>query len=246
MALLPLDVLSGQCLRTGDWSRPAVGLVGVGTAWGLVHFFTTAGPGGGRIQQRPEPDRKKAHHPVEIPHWMNPCNLDGFPGVSLACPHYARRKTQLYSEGSYEVSELANGLRVLRVNGEVFSSYDTHNGRLGDEYARMTVNMAADWRRVTVGGERPVRVLLLGLGGGAMVSGLRHKCHGRSTFRHRRASAGVQGCVITAVEVDERVVGIARGLFLGVNEADQDMKGHESVKIVVADAADYVQNVVGP
>jgi hypothetical protein len=26
------------------------------------------------------------------------------------------------------VSELDNGMRVLRVNGEVFSSYDTHNG----------------------------------------------------------------------------------------------------------------------
>lgn len=48
--------------------------------------------------------------------------------------------------------------------GEVFSSYDTHNGRLGDEYARMTVEMASKWKRVIAGGERPVRVLLLGRG----------------------------------------------------------------------------------
>ena len=94
--------------------------------------------------------------------------------------------TRLYDE----VSELANGMRVLRVNGEVFSSYDTHNGRLGDEYARMTVHLAAGWRRVAAGGERPMRVLLLGLGGGSMVSGLHHRCQGRSTRRHRRASTG--------------------------------------------------------
>lgn len=117
MVLLPLDVLFGNCLRSGDWGRPAMGLVGVGLAWGLTHLFNTSGPNGGRLQQRVQPDRRKVHHPVEIPHWLNLCNLDGFPGAALACPHYALRKKQLYSDGSYEVTELTNGMRVLRVNG---------------------------------------------------------------------------------------------------------------------------------
>jgi hypothetical protein len=53
--------------------------------------------------------------------------------------------------------------------------------------------------------------------------------------------AGVQGCVITAVELDEKVVGIARGLFLGVNEADEGIADEDLVQFVVADAADYVE-----
>jgi hypothetical protein len=47
---------------------------------------------------------------------------------------------------------------------------------------------------------RPIRVLLLGLGGGSMVSGLQHTCQRRSTARHRKGNHGVVGCVITAVE----------------------------------------------
>jgi SAM-dependent methyltransferase len=195
-----------------------------------------------------DPDKRKVYHPVEIPHWLNLCNLDGFPGASMVCPHDAQRIRQLYTDGAYDVSELSNGMRVLSVNGEVFSSYNTHTGRLGDEYARATVEMASTWRRVTAGGERPVRALLLGLGGGAMVSGLHHKCHARSSFRHRRASTGVQGCVITAVEIDPNMVRIARQLFLGVDGAGADMgagiadgmANENAVKFVVADATNYV------
>lgn len=241
MVLLPLDVLFGNCLRSGDWTRPVIGGVGITVTYYVVYFFTTAGPNGGRIQQRTLVDRKRVYRPIEVPHWVNLCNLDGFPGASLACPHYARRARQLYDDGSYDVSELANGMRVLRVNGEVYSSYDPRNGRLGDEYARMVVDVASGWKQVTAGGQRPVRILLLGLGGGSMVAGLHHRCHGRSTSRHRRASAGVVGCAITAVDVDEKVTAIARRFFLGVDAADVGMDDEDSVRFVTADAADFVK-----
>jgi hypothetical protein len=44
-------------------------VVGVGVAYGLINFFTTSGPNGGRLQQRLEVDKRKVYHPVEIPHW---------------------------------------------------------------------------------------------------------------------------------------------------------------------------------
>ena len=78
-----------------------------------------------------------------------------------------------------------------------------------------------------------------------MVSGIHHRCHARSRSRHRRGHDGQSGCIITAVEIDPRVVRIARGLFLGKKEDDgvtpDDKNIHESVAFVEQDAVEYVR-----
>ena len=57
---------------------------------------------------------------MEIPHWANICNLDGFPGASLACPHYSMRKRQLFKDGAYEAGELSClSTRVTLVSNEL-------------------------------------------------------------------------------------------------------------------------------
>ena len=83
-----------------------------------------------------------------------------------------------------------------------------------------------------------------------MVSGIHHRCQARSRSRHRRGHDGRSGCVITAVEIDRRVVRIARGLFLGKKEDDgvtpDDKNIDESVAFIEQDAVEYVRTVAGP
>ena len=249
VALLPYDLLLADAVKQGNLTRPFVGILGASLAYAVFHGASTMGPNGGRVQQRLEPDLKRVYHPVEIPHWLNPCNLDGLPGSSLACPQHQHSGagSRVHSERRLEVTDHDGGVRVLRVNGIVHTSFDTRNGRLGQEHARAAVRVAADWRRPVAGGERATRVLVLGLGGGAVVSGVHRECHARSTTRHRRAVTGVSGCVITAVESNPRVVRVAQSFFLGAAPTDDDVS-YESpnVRFVVADAAAYVSDTAPP
>ena len=259
--LLPFDILTGNAMESGDYARPAMGVFGLSLAYGTFRYVTRGGPNGSTLQQRATPDRRRVHRPVEIPHWANPCNLEGLPGAAAVCPQHAeaRGRKRLYvdvDEGAangvstrspavYEVHEAPDGQRVLTVDGEVYTSYDTRNGRVGHEYARAAVRIASTWERRTAGGATQTRVLVLGLGGGGMVSGIHHRCHARSRSRHRRGHDGQSGCIITAVEIDPRVVRIARGLFLGKKEDDgvtpDDKNIHESVAFVEQDAVEYVR-----
>lgn len=267
--LLPFDILTGNAMESGDYARPAMGVFGLSLAYGTFRYVTRGGPNGSTLQQRATPDLRRVHRPVEIPHWANPCNLEGLPGAVAVCPQHAeaRGRKRLYvdvdeeaandggsasthSPAVYEVHEAPDGQRVLTVDGEVYTSYDTRNGRVGHEHAREAVRIASNWERLTAGGATQTRVLVLGLGGGGMVSGIHHRCHARSRSRHRRGHDGQSGCVITAVENDPRVVRIARGLFLGKKEDDgvlpDDGNVHERVAFVERDAVEYVRVVAKP
>ena len=265
--LLPFDILTGNAMESGDYARPAMGVFGASIAYGAFRYVTRGGPNGSRLQQRGihRTDRRRVYRPVEIPHWVNPCNLEGVPGAAHVCPQHAeaRGRKRLYvdvneeaSNGSkdspavYEVHEAPDGQRVLTVDGEVYTSYDTRNGRVGHEYARKAVDIASTWRRLAAGGASQTRVLVLGLGGGGMVSSIHHKCHARSRSRHRRGHDGQSGCVITAVELNPRVIRIARGLFLGKKADDgvlpDDFTIDQAVHFVESDAAVYVRTKAQP
>ena len=233
--LLPFDILTGNAMESGDYARPAMGVFGLSLAYGTFRYVTRGGPNGSTLQQRATPDRRRVHRPVEIPHWANPCNLEGLPGAAAVCPQHAeaRGRKRLY----VDVDEgAANGVSTIarRVRGPRGSrrAEGAHGGRGGVHLVRHAerargarVRARGCAHRVHVGashrgGATQTRVLVLGLGGGGMVSGIHHRCHARSRSRHRRGHDGQSGCIITAVEIDPRVVRIARGLFLGKKEDD--------------------------
>ena len=138
VALLPYDLLLSDAVRRGNLSRPFVGVLGASLAYAVFHGASTMGPNGGRVQQRLDPDLKRVYHPLEIPHWLNPCNLDPFPGSAAACPRHRRRDEgrRVHSEDGIEVTEHDDNVRVLRVDGITHASIDTRNGRLEQEHAR--------------------------------------------------------------------------------------------------------------
>ena len=248
VALLPYDLLLSDAVRRGNLSRPFVGVLGASLAYAVFHGASTMGPNGGRVQQRLDPDLKRVYHPLEIPHWLNPCNLDPFPGSAAACPRHRRRDEgrRVHSEDGIEVTEHDDNVRVLRVDGITHASIDTRNGRLEQEHARAAVRVAAEWRRPVAGGERATRVLVLGLGG-AVATGVHSACRARSAARHRRAVNGVSGCVITAVESNPRAVRVAESFFVGVVASAEDASRESpEVRFVVDDAASYVADVATP
>ena len=162
--LLPFDLLLGDALRTGRLARPAMGAAGAALAFFAVHFINTAGPNGGRLQQRLDPDPALAYYrPVEIPHWLDACELEGFPFASRFCErhHGSQAQQLLYGEGAVEVLELAgSGAKQLRVDGATRATYDPRSGRLGEARARAIVRIATGWRPPFAGGKRPARVLV--------------------------------------------------------------------------------------
>ena len=65
------------------------------------------------------------------------------------------------------------------------------------------------------GGERPARVLVLGLGHlPHVVAGIHEVCHERSSKRHRRAGTGEVGGRVDAVEADPDVARVVTTHFL--------------------------------
>lgn len=217
--LLPFDLLLGDALRTGRLARPAMGAAGAALAFFAVHFINTAGPNGGRLQQRLDPDPALAYYrPVEIPHWLDACELEGFPFASRFCErHHGSQAHQIvYGDGAVEVLELAgSGAKQLRVDGATRATYDPRSGRLGEARARSIVRIATGWRPPFAGGERPARVLVLGLGHlPHVVAGIHEVCHERSSKRHRRAGTGEVGCRVDAVEADPDVARVVTTHFL--------------------------------
>ena len=215
--LLPFDLLLGDALRTGRLARPAMGAAGAALAFFAVHFINTAGPNGGRLQQRLDPDPALAYYrPVEIPHWLDACELEGFPFASRFCERRGSQARTLYGDGAVEVLELAgSGAKQLRVDGATRATYDPRSGRLGEARARAIVRIATGWRPPFAGGERPARVLVLGLGHlPHVVAGIHEVCHERSSKRHRRAGTGEVGCRVDAVEADPDVARVVTTHFL--------------------------------
>ena len=78
-------------------------------AFFAVHFINTAGPNGGRLQQRLDPDPALAYYrPVEIPHRLDACELEGFPFASRpASATTALKRSSFVRRGAVEVLELA-------------------------------------------------------------------------------------------------------------------------------------------
>lgn len=247
--LLPLDLLMGDAVRTGDMTRPLMGAFGVVVAYGAFRAAEVA-VGIGRASSSDDVETlAAARFRVRPPAALDPCRLRGVPLLSRssACAYtgavarvvvepfevtggaHARGRSRASGASTADVVDLETrfgATRVLRVDGAVRAAVEIGRRHPTDvasfPYAASIV--AAEvlrWQPQFAHGSKNVRVLLVGGGGGnvATYAALERACVARTGTRHRRAERGEGACDVTLVEANEALAEALRVGFEGYARA---------------------------
>lgn len=235
--LLPLDLLLGDALRKGDWTRPTMGIMGGTTAWfafqaaewamGMRHHNSLG------AHHKGNDDAMTKHLgkflKPKIPASIDLCRLRGVPGTAFACAPAGVKSviaememgSVLQSEDNtklplVDVVDLVDGSRALRINNEIRASFDLRSGTVTSPPATIEIcTQALKWQPQFAIGSRSVRILLIGGSGGniAAYGSLKKQCVERSTKRHRRGSEGGAFCSVTLMERSADLVNVLQRGF---------------------------------
>jgi hypothetical protein len=203
--LLPLDLLLGDAVRTGDMTRPFTGAFGIAVAYGAFRAAEFA-VGLGRASSNADHDETKRalfRFRVRPPATLDPCRLQGVPFLSKSsvCAYKGTvvnvvvepfEITNLYDDKtklSVDVVDLDVGFataRAFRVDGVVRAAADLgakkHSDVASFPYAAsLVVSTILNWRPQLAHGSKGTRVLLIGGEGGTP------RRMSRSSARARRA-----------------------------------------------------------
>ena len=247
--LLPLDLLMGDAVRTGDMTRPLMGAFGVVVAYGAFRAAEVA-VGIGRASSSDDVETlAAARFRVRPPAALDPCRLLGVPLLSRssACAYtgavarvvvepfevtggaHAGARSRASGASTADVVDLETrfgATRALRVDGAVRAAVEIGRRDPTDvasfPYAASIV--AAEvlrWQPQFARGSKNVRALLVGGGGGnvATYAALERACVARAGTRHRRAERGEGACDVTLVEANEALAEALRVGFEGYANA---------------------------
>jgi hypothetical protein len=249
--LLPLDLLLGDAVRTGDMTRPFTGAFGIAVAYGAFRAAEFA-VGLGRASSNADDDETKRalfRFRVRPPATLDPCRLQGVPFLSKSsvCAYKGTvvnvvvepfEITNLYDDKtklSVDVVDLDVGFataRAFRVDGVVRAAADLsakkHSDVASFPYAApLVVSIILNWRPQLAHGSKGTRVLLIGGGGGnaATYAALERACAARAETRHRRAERGEGSCDVTLIETNEEIASALRFGFEGFHRSSPGVLG---------------------
>lgn len=242
--LLPLDLLLGDAVRTGDMTRPFTGAFGIAVAYGAFRAAEFA-VGLGRASSSSNADDDETRRAlfrfrVRPPAALDPCRLRGVPflSASSACA-YAGAVVNVVVEPFeitgyddkrvvVDVVDLDVGFataRAFRVDGVVRAAADVgakkHSDVASFPYAApLVVSKILNWRPQFAHGSKGTRVLLVGGGGGNVAAyvALERACAARAETRHRRAERGEGACDVTLLETNEALASALRVGFEGFSK----------------------------
>jgi hypothetical protein len=238
--LLPLDLLLGDAVRTGDMTRPFTGAFGIAVAYGAFRAAEFA-VGLGRASSNADHDETKRalfRFRVRPPATLDPCRLQGVPFLSkssvcaykgtvvnVVVPPFEIAGFDDKKKLSVDVVDLDVGFataRAFRVDGVVRAAADLgakkHSDVASFPYAAsLVVSTILNWRPQLAHGSKGTRVLLVGGGGGnaATYAALERACAARAETRHRRAERGEGSCDVTLIETNEEIASALRVGFEG-------------------------------
>jgi len=249
--LLPLDLLLGDAVRTGDMTRPFTGAFGIAVAYGAFRAAEFA-VGLGRASSNADHDETKRalfRFRVRPPATLDPCRLQGVPFLSKSsvCAYKGTvvnvvvepfEITNRYDDKkklSVDVVDLDVGFataRAFRVDGVVRAAADLsakkHSDVASFPYAApLVVSIILNWRPQLAHGSKGTRVLLIGGGGGnaATYAALERACFARAETRHRRAERGEGSCDVTLLEPNELIASALRFGFEGFHRSSPGVLG---------------------
>ena len=249
--LLPLDLLLGDAVRTGDMTRPFTGAFGIAVAYGAFRAAEFA-VGLGRASSNADHDETKRalfRFRVRPPATLDPCRLQGVPFLSKSsvCAYKGTvvnvvvepfEITNLYDDKtklSVDVVDLDVGFataRAFRVDGVVRAAADLgakkHSDVASFPYAAsLVVSTILNWKPQLAHGSKGTRVLLVGGGGGnaATYAALERACAARAETRHRRAERGEGSCDVTLLEPNELIASALRFGFEGFHRSSPGVLG---------------------
>jgi SAM-dependent methyltransferase len=237
-ALLPLDLLLGDAVRTGNLTRPVMGAFGVFAAYGAFRGAEYAMSVKHAISRRTlakngivSDSTAPFAFRVRLPSAVDPCRLRGVPGTSYACAPSSVANVAFETETTrvegdrtrsftLDAVDLRDGARAFRVDGDVRASVDftREPGKkmVVSPYATaVVVAEILKWQPQFAHGGRGVRAFLAGgVGGnGAAYAATKSACLRRSARRHRRAEKGEAACQVTLMDPDPAVVSALREAF---------------------------------
>ena len=249
--LLPLDLLLGDAVRTGDMTRPFTGAFGIAVAYGAFRAAEFA-VGLGRASSNADHDETKRalfRFRVRPPATLDPCRLQGVPFLSKSsvCAYKGTvvnvvvepfEITNRYDDKkklSVDVVDLDVGFataRAFRVDGVVRAAADLsakkHSDVASFPYAApLVVSIILNWRPQLAHGSKGTRVLLIGGGGGnaATYAALERACFARAETRHRRAERGEGSCDVTLLEPNGEIASALRFGFEGFHRSSSGVLG---------------------
>jgi hypothetical protein len=248
--LLPLDLLLGDAVRTGDMTRPFTGAFGIAVAYGAFRAAEFA-VGLGRASSNADHDETKRalfRFRVRPPATLDPCRLQGVPFLSkssvcaykgtvvnVVVPPFEIAGFDDKKKLSVDVVDLDVGFataRAFRVDGVVRAAADLsakkHSDVASFPYAApLVVSIILNWRPQLAHGSKGTRVLLIGGGGGnaATYAALERACAARAETRHRRAERGEGSCDVTLIEPDEEIASALRFGFEGFHRSSPGVLG---------------------
>ena len=245
--LLPLDLLMGDAVRTGDMTRPLMGAFGVVVAYGAFRAAEVA-VGIGRASSSDDVETlAAAGGRTRNRAALDPCRLLGVPLLSRssACAYTgavarvvvepfevtggAHARSRASGASTADIVDLETrfgATRALRVDGAVRAAVEIRRKDPTDvasfPYAASLVTKEVlRWQPQFAHGPKNVRVLLVGGGGGnvATYAALERACVARAGTRHRRAERGEGACDVTLVEANEALAEALRVGFEGYASA---------------------------
>ena len=216
--LLPLDLLLGDAVRTGDMTRPFTGAFGIAVAYGAFRAAEFA-VGLGRASSNADHDETKRalfRFRVRPPATLDPCRLQGVPFLSkssvcaykgtvvnVVVPPFEIAGFDDKKKLSVDVVDLDVGFataRAFRVDGVVRAAADLsakkHSDVASFPYAApLVVSIILNWRPQLAHGSKGTRVLLIGGGRGERRDVRRARarvfCARRNQAQKSRAGRGV-------------------------------------------------------